>query len=49
MKIPGLGFILFSPLSDTFGNAVEILMFVGRVPLHPRIETCPSICESELS
>lgn len=32
MKIPGLGFILFSPLSDTFGDAVEMLMFVGRVP-----------------
>lgn len=48
MKIPGLGFILSPPLSDTFGNAVEILMFVGRVP-PPCIETCPSICESELS
>lgn len=32
MKIPGLGFILFSHFSDTFGDAVEILMFVGRVP-----------------
>lgn len=48
MKIPGLGFILLSPFSDTFGNAVEILMFVGSPP-PPRIETCPSLCESELS
>lgn len=35
MKIPGLGFILFSPFSDIFENAVEILVFVGRVSLPP--------------